>query len=222
MTTGLDRQIEYWNGPGKTKSFTIPLCPDRFEVYVDRSARILDFGCGYGRTLNDLHKMGYENAVGLDPAEEMILRGKSKFLNLDLRVLPGSSIPFEDCSCDAVILFAVLTCIPEDESQIRIADEILRVLRPGGILYVSDFPLQKDARNIDRYNRFIEKYGIYGIFELPDGAVLRHLDPDWFDRLTRRFECLERFELDVITMNGNPARAFQYFGRKVDSVAQIS
>lgn len=220
MATGLDRQIEYWNGAGKTKSFTIPLRADRFEAYVDKSARIVDFGCGYGRTLNDLHEIGYENILGLDPAEAMIRRGKSAFPHLDLRLLHGSSIPFEDCTCDVVVLFAVLTCIVEDQGQIQIVDEIFRVLRPGGILHVSDFPLQHDARNIDRYNRFMEKYGIYGIFELPDGAVLRHLDPDWFEELTRRLECLDRFELDVMTMNGNPARAFQYFGRKVDYASE--
>lgn len=38
-----------------------------------------------------------------------------------------------------IILFAVLTCITEDEKQNALINEIKRVLKPGGIIYINDF-----------------------------------------------------------------------------------
>ena len=58
----------------------------------------------------------------------------------------------------------------------RMNSEIRRVLRPGGILYVNDFLLFTDDRNKARYEKFNNKYGEYGVFELPEGAVCRHHD----------------------------------------------
>ena len=52
------------------------------------------------------------------------------------------------------------------------------------------------------------------MFELEEGVVLRHHDPQWVDELTRGFSRVAVDELVVETMNGNTARGFQWFGRK--------
>lgn len=44
----------------------------------------------------------------------------------------------------AFVLFAVLTCIPLDGEQRDLVREISRVLRPGGLLYISDLLLNRD------------------------------------------------------------------------------
>lgn len=73
-------------------------------------------------------------------------------------------------SVDLVLLFAVLTCIPLDEGQRDLLREISRVLN-------------RDLRNLERYDRYAEEYGIYGIFELTEGVVVRHHRKEWIEEL---------------------------------------
>jgi SAM-dependent methyltransferase len=70
-------------------------------------------------------------------------------------------------------LFAVLTCIPCDDAQRNLLREFKRILRPGGLLLISDYPLQTDARNLERYGKFAHEPGGYGTFRLRDRALLR-------------------------------------------------
>ena len=48
-------------------------------------------------------------------------------------------LPFEDGEFGAVLLFAVLTCLPEDDLQRRTLAEVRRVLRPGGKFLCLEF-----------------------------------------------------------------------------------
>ena len=145
-------QKEYWNQVSATKQFTTPFHADKFEKYVERNSAILDVGCGYGRTLDELYHNGYQNLTGIDFSSGMIKRGKKQYPYLDLQVAAeAGKIDFPDASVDAVILFAVLTCIQTDEDQKQLISEIRRVLRPGGILYVNDFLLNSGERNLSRY-----------------------------------------------------------------------
>ena len=74
--------------------------------------------------------------------------------------------------------------------------------------------MPKSSRNLKRYREFEKKHGTYGVFELSEGAVLRHHDKEWIESLTSDFETIDFRELDVETMNKNSARAFQLFMRK--------
>jgi ubiquinone/menaquinone biosynthesis C-methylase UbiE len=122
-------------------------------------------------------------------------------------------IPVQKHSVDLVLLFAVLTCMPLNDDQRALLSEIRRVLCSGGLLYISDLLLNRDPRNLQRYERFAQQYGIYGTFELPDGAVTRHHRKEWIEELTASFFQLEFEPLVVTTMNGNKSAAFQYLGR---------
>lgn len=208
------RQEDYWNSVSEQKTFTTPFQAEEFERFVDKSASILDVGCGYGRTLQELHQLGYERLMGMDFSQGMIARGQRLYPHLDLRVKKNASIGLADGSIDAVILFAVLTCIQRDEEQRSLIREIRRVLKPGGILYVNDFLLNTDLRNQERYRKFEEKYGKYGVFELPEGAVLRHHSQEWIRELLKDFETLREKPLTFTTMNGHISRGFYYIGRR--------
>ena len=70
-------QIEYWDRVAYEKKFNHPIRFDKFKQCVKYNANILDFGCGYGRTLNELRTNGYTNLIGIDSSMEMISRGKS-------------------------------------------------------------------------------------------------------------------------------------------------
>lgn len=207
-------QKQYWNSVSEQKEFTTPFESKEFEKYVRVNNKILDVGCGYGRTLDELYHLGYKNLIGIDFSEGMIKRGQARFPYLDLRVKKTSKIDFPNESVDAVILFAVLTCISNNYEQIQLIKEIDRILKPGGILYVNDFLLNTDERNLKRYKQFADKYGIYGVFELQEGAVCRHHNEEWIHELLSGFTEREFKHLTFTTMNGNESNGFYFIGNK--------
>jgi SAM-dependent methyltransferase len=210
----LDKQITYWDSVAATKSFSHPIREDIFRTLVSLDSNILDYGCGYGRTCAELKTLGYKNVIGVDISSEMIKRGLSLHQDLKLQQIDGDKLPFYDKTFYACTLFAVLTCIPTDSGQQNIIDELHRVLRHKGILYVNDFPLQTDIRYIERYNQFKDEYKLYGIFRLPDGGVVRHHDMNWIYKLLSQFEIIDEKTMEAITMNGNTADCFQIIARK--------
>lgn len=207
-------QKEYWNEVSSTKQFTIPIMRDLFSAYVSKEDQILDVGCGYGRVMNELYEQGYKKLIGIDFSKGMIERGRRQFPYLDLREKTSEKIDLEDDCVDAVILFAVLTCIYRDEEQKTLIDEIRRVLRPGGILYIGDYLINEDDRNQKRYEKYESVFGTYGVFELPEGAICRHHSEEYIRSLLKEFETLEFFSTTYTTMNGHSATGFCYFGRK--------
>jgi SAM-dependent methyltransferase len=210
----IDIQKAYWDAVAKTKTFTHPIPTHVFRGLLSADARILDYGCGYGRTCSEFFEAGYRSIWGIDISAAMITRGHSLHPELALLRFDGISLPFADCSFDACTMLAVLTCIPTDAGQKRAIDEIHRVLRPGGVFFMSDYPLQSDTRNQRRYREFTSELGMYGVFRLSDGAVVRHHDMGWIHRLLCEFEILGEESIRVSTMNGNAADIFQIFARK--------
>jgi SAM-dependent methyltransferase len=210
----LDSQTAYWDAAATTKRFTHPLHTPWLDT-VERSAAILDYGCGYGRTLDALEQQGFDNLCGVDASPGMIARARSlhpatRFAVLDTP--PALACP--DASIDVVVLFAVLTCIPRDDAQRLLIGELHRALKPGALLYLSDLPLQDDRRNRDRYARFAEAYSTYGVFETGDGAVCRHHPSDWFTSLLAGFETIDTRRTTVTTMNGNTSAGLQILAHK--------
>jgi SAM-dependent methyltransferase len=214
-TRRLDLQIDYWNNVGPTKPFAHPVNIEELSRWVSPAGPILDYGCGYGRALATLREHGFTNLLGIDPAPAMIAAARKNYPSISFEVADDyQKIAKPDASFQAILLFAVLTSVPTNEGQRAIVAEIVRLLAPDGVLYISDMWLQKDARNSERYNEGEKKYGVYGVFDLHEGLTVRHHDRAWIETLTKDFEVLHLEEIPVSTMNGNPATAFQWFGRK--------
>ena len=206
-------QAGYWDRVAGEKRFCHPLRLEWLTRYVSPRARILDFGCGYGRTLAELLRAGYKDIVGADFSFRMLTCCRSQLSNVKLVQNCGQTIPLRTHSLDLVLLFTVLTCIPGDEDQRALLAEIGRVLRPGGLLYISDLLLNRDSRNLERYERYAEEFGCYGIFQLPEGVVVRHHRREWIAELTGSFRQVNFESFEATTMNGNRSAAFQYLGR---------
>jgi SAM-dependent methyltransferase len=205
---------EYWDRVATQKRFSHPLNLDWLAKYLNKRARILDYGCGYGRTLSDLSQTEFTNLVGVDFSEQMLARARREVPGPWLIRNDGYGLPFKNDCFDLVLLFAVLTCIPNDNKQRLLMSEVQRVLRPGGMLYVSDLLVNNDQRNRERYERDAEKFKCYGVFELPEGVVVRHHQREWIEEIFGPFEQVEYEPFTVTTMNGNSSSAFQYLGRK--------
>jgi ubiquinone/menaquinone biosynthesis C-methylase UbiE len=206
-------QTDYWDRVASQKRFSHPLRLKWLLQHLRPQARILDYGCGYGRLLNQLSEAGYGNAVGMDFSSKMLRQCRSLFPHLTLVQNDGLTLPFRDRALEAVLLFAVLTCIPSDDDQRMLLAEVRRVLRPEGILYISDLLINTDVRNLERYEHDADQFGVYGVFVLPEGVIVRHHREEWIELLTSAFTRIAFERFTATTMNGNPSAAFQYFGR---------
>ena len=211
-----DNQIKYWNKASKEKEFTTSLDIQLISHYIGTNSLIVDYGCGYGRILNEFYLCGFKNLIGFDFASEMIKRGKKEYPYLNLKISKNNKIDCDSNSVDLVILFALLTCIIDNRMQEELINEIKRALKPGGLIYINDFLVNSDKRNLNRYNKFVNKYGTYGVFELTEGAILRHHEENWIANLTKDYTKKIFKKIELITMNGNISNGFIFIGQKND------
>lgn len=207
-----EHQAAYWEREGASKTFTHPVNMAWLGRHLRPDARILDYGCGYGRVAAMLYERGYD-VVGVDAAAAMIEKARGLCPELFFRQIAPPRVPFDSGSFDAALLFAVLTCIPADEDQKAVVAELRRIVRPGGLLYISDYWLQSDQRNRDRYDRYVGQYRTYGVFEVSEGVAVRHHRREWIASLVSRWEQVAAVDIRVTTMNGNEASGFQWLGR---------
>lgn len=111
--------------------------------YLQKNFSILDVGCGFGKTVFDLEKQGYKKIIGIDLNPSGISYAKKASRNMckDLRFKTSDAkkLKFSDKTFDFVITQAFWTTIPNTNDRIKIAREINRVLKVGGIIYITDF-----------------------------------------------------------------------------------
>jgi SAM-dependent methyltransferase len=199
-------QRGYWDSIAEDAEFTHPVDPGWLKDYCGPDEAILDYGCGYGRVLADLRDEGYHKLYGVDPSPRMIARARREVTGVDFQILDGVEAAFDDNSFDLVLLVAILTCVPDSDDQRAIVDETSRLLKTGGFLYVSDFPLQDDERNLTRYRRYEDLGFDYGTFEIDDGrTVMRHHAREHFETLFSGFGLVGEDAFSLVTMKGHPA-----------------
>jgi len=211
----MEEPSAYWSRIAREKTFTHPLRTELLRTHVPLDTPLLDLGCGYGRLAAELLAAGWQQVVGADTAAGMIARGRAEHARrpeLELVHLNGPRLPFADGAFGGALLFSVLTCVPDTDEELALLAELRRVLRPNGVLYVSDLLLQTDERNLRRYREAEEEE--LGVFTLPEGVRLRHYERDHVLELLADFELLHFEEIDVITMNGNGAHGFQALVRR--------
>lgn len=109
-----------------------------FKKYLNLEDKIIDLGCGAGRTTIPLYNMGYKNITGLDIAEGMIKSAKSLCNNIDFVIGDVTDIQFNDETFDkAIFSFNGLMLIPKLESRLKALKEINRILKNNGYFIFS-------------------------------------------------------------------------------------
>ncbi|WFB10172.1 class I SAM-dependent methyltransferase [Streptomyces sp. LX-29] len=206
----------YWETTGAAHTFTHPLDAELLARHVPAGAAILDYGCGYGRLTAELTALGYADVRGVDRSAALVARGRADHPGLRLTHFERLPLSFASDSFDAALLFAVLTCVPEDRAQAETVAELARLLRPGGVLYLSDVPLQDDPHHRRSYRERRPEGGAYGTFEIEDGGVFRHQDPARLRESLERggFEVAEEREDAVPTLDGRTVVRLQLIARR--------
>ena len=106
------------------------------NTYFQPGSRVLDVGCGTGRTTIPLYEQGYE-VVGVDITPAMIDTARSiasqQGLAINYEVGDATHLPYPNASFDhALFSFNGWAQIPGRVNRAAALSEIYRVLRPGG------------------------------------------------------------------------------------------
>jgi len=124
---------------------SIPVAPNsagrisRFlkRSYIHGARRVLDVGCGTGILVPDLLNLYGSTTclVEFDLAEDMLGVNSAKFPrgNVGRVCADTQTMPFSDACFDLAVCFSALPHMPDKSAALR---QILRVVRPGGILCV--------------------------------------------------------------------------------------
>lgn len=109
-----------------------------FEKYIDFNHKILDVGCGAGRTTIGLKKLGYNNIIGIDISENMIVKARRNDPSLQFITANVLNLPFNDKTFDvAFFSFNGLMLIPDIVNREKAMIEIKRVLKNEGLFIFS-------------------------------------------------------------------------------------
>jgi ubiquinone/menaquinone biosynthesis C-methylase UbiE len=115
--------------------------PDMLNLKPE--ARLLDVGCGTGRHLLELSQYpGSFVGLDLDRGDlsktrylfDLTARQRPVVADVELMQGVGEQLPFGDCLFDYVVCTETLEHVPDDRA---VLSELVRVLRPGGVLVVS-------------------------------------------------------------------------------------
>jgi len=111
--------------------------------YLQANFKILDIGCGFGKTVFELEKLGYRNLFGIDINPSGIFHAKTKNKefgkDLHFKIGDAKNLNFSDNTFDFIIAQAFWTTITNVKERLEIAKEINRVLKMGGVIYIADF-----------------------------------------------------------------------------------
>jgi SAM-dependent methyltransferase len=118
--------------------------------------RVLDVGCGTGRTLVQLRQWGARarNLVGIDVFEDYLEVARTESPDIHFVHGDAAAMPFRIASFDLAVVFTVFSSILDTRFAGAVASEIVRILRPGGGVLWYDFrvrnPTNPNVRGVGR------------------------------------------------------------------------
>lgn len=169
-----------------------------FQKYLIKPMKILDLGCGTGRTTRYLKDAGH-NVVGLDISPLMIEKAQRKHSDIEFIVGDAANLRQQDNSFDVVLFsFNGLDCLYPLENRYKSMMEAYRVLRNGGYFIYSSHDVKTllSIRGLTRIRLhdypYFKEHTVYGDLILFYGTINENL------RQQRKtgFKSLENVSID--------------------------
>jgi SAM-dependent methyltransferase len=127
MNAMLELDDRHWWYRGRRRIIRAEL--DRLPI--PPHARVLDAGCGSGRTLQELTPYGEVQGIELDPGAAELARSRGRG---EVRIGRLEELPWEADSFDLITCLDVIEHTPDDRVTLS---ELRRVCKPGGYLLVT-------------------------------------------------------------------------------------
>lgn len=99
---------------------------------AEKMERIVDIGCGDGRTLKHMKRFKNATIIGVDIDAKLLAKARQDCLPV---LASGEKMPFEEGSLDLVVEFHTFHHIPD---YTRALFEVYRCLKPGGYFLMVD------------------------------------------------------------------------------------
>jgi|TARA_R110000737_G_scaffold298126_1_gene304972 tellurite methyltransferase len=143
--------------------------------------KILDAGCGVGRNSEYFIRHNFD-LYGIDINEQAIQYAKEQIVlwnpHFDLerfRIADLTEIPFPDNDFDFIISSAVLH-FSEDRAHFQKSfEELVRVLKPGGILFIR----MTTKHTLAHLSQHLQD----DVYQIPDGSIRYLLDVEYLKEL---------------------------------------
>jgi ubiquinone/menaquinone biosynthesis C-methylase UbiE len=130
-------------------------------------SELLDVGPGDG-TLFRLSSGRVRRCFGVDPSRSAVDKLRRAFqgiANVEFAIGSMDSIPCPDASFDVVVINSVLQMLPAVADVKRSLAELVRVCRPGGLIFVGELPFRSelDRGILVHLSRKLREFGVRGL-----------------------------------------------------------
>ena len=135
---------------------------------------ILDYGCGNARWFGRWIAWGAmpDNLTGVDLRAKAIELARIRFPQCNFQVMRAGFVPYANDSFDVVVLNLVFSSILDEKLRHTAAAEIVRVLKPEGIVLWCDFTVNNPKNpNVKKVN----KHDIQSLFPDLKTVVMKRI-----------------------------------------------
>ncbi len=153
---------------------------------IEPGMKVVDAGCGYGRNLVYLLRMGCEvfavdaNPEGVEHVRALAAELAPGLPAENFRVAAVEQMPWADGFADVVICNSVLHFAQDERQFLAMVEELWRVLRPGGLLF---------CRLGSRIGMEFPKVREH-VYQIGDGSEWFLVDESALMRMTRQMDAV--------------------------------
>ena len=197
---------QYWANIESKEILSGQYFPEELIKLLAKGSYVLDVGCGDGKVSEYLYKNKYL-VTGIDIKVNALEENRKR--NSDITYIKADiteKLSFADSFFDAVVIPYVFVSIIDSKMAKKAAEELIRVLKNGGILWICEATYSKDYE--ERYKTGKEMTGLnnVAISVFKDGKnkgkvkrFIRHYSNKELDTLFQPLNKLSQKQVNLIS-----------------------
>lgn len=123
-------------------------------LLTDKNIKLLDLGCGAGPFLKYFNQKGFKNLYGVEPDKDLISKIPKK-LFVEIKNCRAEKIEYRANTFDAVFVYGVLHHLKGIAAYESASSEIMRILKPGGLVFIIEPGNYRIFRTIEIITKII-------------------------------------------------------------------